>query len=130
MIKHNGSLYLELDVFWQALHLSFNLAQFQSIDETFLNELDSFSSLSWLEFSGEEFTQAIINCCDFSSSKPDKLSWSYLKCIIKNKVCLKNIISIANTCFELGYWPNHFKILSTIVILKPNKSFYDSLKSF
>ena len=44
-------------------------------------------------------------------------------------MCLKNIISIANTCFELGYWPNHFKISSTIVIPKPNKSFYNSLKS-
>jgi len=102
MIKHNGSLYLELDVFWQALHLSFNLAQFQSIDETFLNELDSFSSLSWLEFSGEEFTQAIINCCDFSSSKPDKLSWSYLKCIIKNKVCLKILFLLLTLVLNWG----------------------------
>jgi len=129
-IKYNGSLCLELDVFWQALHSCFNSAQFQSIDETVLNELDPFSSLSWPEFSEEEFTRAIINCCDSSSPGSDKLSWGHLKYIIKNEVCLKNIISITNTCFELGYWPNHFKISLTIVISKPNKSFYDSLKSF
>jgi len=30
----------------------------------------------------------------------------------------------------MGYWPNHFKKLTTIVIPKPNKLSYDSLKSF
>lgn len=95
-----------------------------------LNKLGLFSSSSWPEFLEEEFTQVIINCYDFSSPGPDKLSWGHLKCIIKNKVYLKNIISITNACFELGYWPNHFKILSIIVISKPNKSFYNSLKSF
>ena len=33
-------------------------------------------------------------------------------------------------CLELGYWPSHFKTLTTIVILKPNKLSYDSPKSF
>ena len=56
MIKHNGSPCLELDVFWQVLYLSFNSAQFRSIDEIVLNELGPFSSLSWPEFSEEEFT--------------------------------------------------------------------------
>ena len=44
--------------------------------------------------------------------------------------CLKNIINIANACLELGYWPSHFKMLTTIVIPKPNKSSYDFPKSF
>lgn len=129
-IKHNGSLCLELDIFWQALYSFFNSAQFQTVDKMILNELGFFSSLMWPKFSEEEFTWAIGNCCNSSSSKPDKLSWGHLKHIIKIKVCLKNIICIANTCFKLGYWPSHFKISLTIVIPKPNKAFYDSLKSF
>jgi len=72
-IKHNRSPCLELNVFWQALYSSFNSTQFQSIDEMVLNELGPFSSLSWPEFLEEEFTQAIINCCDFSSPRPNKL---------------------------------------------------------
>ena len=64
------------------------------------------------------------------ASSPDKLSWSYLKCIINNKVCLENIISITNTYFELELWPLQFKSSSTIIIPKPNKKSYDSLKSF
>jgi len=43
---------------------------------------------------------------------------------------LKEIINIANTCFELGHWPAHFKILTTIVIPKPNKALYNSPKLF
>ena len=58
------------------------------------------------------------------------MSWEHLKCIIKDKTYLKNIVIIANACFELGYWPNHFKKSTMIVIPKSNKSSYDSLKSF
>jgi len=45
-------------------------------------------------------------------------------------MCLKNIVTIANTCIEIGYWPNYFKNSTTIVIPKPNKVSYDSPKSF
>ena len=31
---------------------------------------------------------------------------------------------------KLGYWLSHFKISSTIVIPKPNKTLYDSPKAF
>ena len=58
------------------------------------------------------------------------MSWGHLKCIIKDKSCLKNFICIANACFDLDHWPNHFKESKIIVIPKPNKSSYDSLKSF
>ena len=84
----------------------------------------------WPKFLEEEFMWAIGNYCDSLSPGPDKLLWSHLKHIIKVKVYLRNIICIANMCFELGYWPSHFKILLTIVIPKPNKASYDSLKLF
>ena len=129
-IKHNGSLCLELNDFWQALYSSFNSAQFQSIDESILNKCNSFLPMMWLKFSEEEFSHAIINCKDSSTPSLDKMSWWHLKYIIKDKSCLKNFIYIVNVCFDLGHWPNHFKESKTIVILKPNKSSYDSLKSF
>jgi len=31
---------------------------------------------------------------------------------------------------DLGHWPNHFKILTMIIIPKPNKQAYDMPKSF
>jgi len=39
-------------------------------------------------------------------------------------------MNIANDCIDLGYWPNHFKRSSTVIIPKPNKSSYDLPKSF
>jgi len=86
--------------------------------------------MTWLKFSKEEFTCTITNCKDLSAPGPDKMSWEHLKCIIKDKSCLKNIICITNAYFDLGHWPNHFKKSTMIVIPKPNKSSYNSLKSF
>ena len=85
---------------------------------------------TWPDFLEEEFVCAIVSCSNSSVPSPDKLSWSYIKRIIKNKLCLKSIVSIANVCLELGHWLNHFKKSTTIVIPKPNKSSYNLLKSF
>ena len=74
--------------------------------------------------------KSIAKCNNSSAPGPDKLLWSYLKYIINNEVCLGKIISIANTCFELGLWLVHFKSSTTIIILKPNKKSYDSPKFF
>jgi len=130
MIKHNGSSCLELNDLWQALHSSFNSAQFQNVDELVLNECKSVLPMTWLKFFEEEFTHAIINCNDLSAPGPDRVSWGHLKHVIKNKSCLRNIICIANACFDLGHWLNHFKKSTTIIIPKPNKFTYDLLKSF
>ena len=65
-----------------------------------------------------------------STPGPNKLLWRHLKIVLKDKMCLRNVIAIANACIELGHWPSHFKISLTIVIPKPNKASYDSSKSF
>ena len=130
MIKFKGQPCLELEYLQQALHLSFNTAQFQEIDETVLNEIDSFPLSEWSNFSEEKFIYTIANCNNSSVPSSDKLLQGHFKCIIKDKTYLKNIVTITNICFELGYWPNHFKKSITIVIPKSNKSSYDSLKSF
>ena len=61
---------------------------------------------------------------------PDKLTWSHIKNIIKNKECIIKFIDIANVCINLGYWLSHFKTSMTVVIPKPNKVIYNSPKSF
>ena len=128
-IKYNGNSCLELKDLQQALYSFFNSAQFQSIDELILNKCKSFSPMEWLNFL-KEFSHTITNCSNLSVPGPDKMSQGHLKCIIKDKFYLKNIVYIANTCLELDHWPNHFKKSIMIVIPKPNKSFYNSLKSF
>ena len=60
----------------------------------------------------------------------DKLSWRHLKSILNDKVCITRVIKIANMCINLEYWPNYFKLLSTVIIPKPNKLLYDLPKSF
>jgi len=100
------------------------------VDINILNEIANKPSSSWASFSKEEFKSAIANCNNSSTPGPDKLSWSHLKIILKDDNCLSIIISIANTCIDLGFWPSHFKKSMTVVIPKLNKASYDFSKSF
>ena len=58
------------------------------------------------------------------------MSWHHWKFIIKNDDCLSKIINIADACINLGYWPNYFKISTTVIIPKLNKTSYDNPKAF
>jgi len=86
--------------------------------------------MAWALFSKKEFKITISSYNNSSTSRPDKLSWSHLKSVLKHDECLFNIIKITNACIDLGYWPNHFKRSSMVIIFKPNKPLYDSPKSF
>jgi len=118
---------------WQlmnSLHSSFNTAFYCQVDLSILNEVERKPSQRWSPFSRTEFKSAIRKCNDSSAPGPDKLTWRHLKLIIKNNECLSNIINIANSCINLGHWPKYFKISTTIVIPKLNKSLYNHLKAF
>ena len=129
-INHDGQPCLTLDSLWNALHKSFNSAQNCQVDLNILGEIKRKPPQKWSPFSKNEFLSAISKCKDSSAPGPDKLSWRHLKSIIQNDDCLANIINIADSCITLGYWPNYFKISTTIVIPKPNKSSYDQPKAF
>ena len=129
-IKYDNQLCLTLDSLWNALHFSFNTALYWQVDSKILDKIGNKQATAWAPFSKEEFKIVISSCNNSSTPEPDKLSWSHLKSILKHDVCLTNIIKIANAYINLGYWPNHFKRLLTIIIPKPNKLLYDSPKSF
>ena len=50
--------------------------------------------------------------------------------ILKNEECIFKLIDIANVCIDLGYWPNHFKTLTMVIIPKLNKLSYNTSKFF
>jgi len=108
----------------------FNLAQDCHVNIDILEEISNIAMEEWPLFSREEFLKAIAKYNNSSAPRPDKLLWCHLKYIINNEACLGKIINIANTCFELGFWPLHFRSFMMIVIPKPNKNSYNSPKSF
>ena len=129
-IKHNDHLYLSPESLWDALHSTFNTALNHQVNLNILSEIECKATLRWYPFSKEEFNQAISKCNDSSAPGPDKLTWRHLKSIVKQDECLVNIINIADSCINLGHWPNYFKYSSTVIIPKPNKISYDQPKSF
>ena len=112
------------------LHSTFNTAQNHPININILNKIDCKLVSLWNPFSKKEFKQAIVKCNNSLAPRPDKLSWRHLKSIVKQDECLVNIINVANMCINLGHWPNYFKCLFTIIILKSNKLSYNHAKMF
>ena len=71
-----------------------------------LNILDELSSkllLIWPPFSNKKFTSTIDKCNNLSTLGLDRVLWKYLKTIVKDTECLKNIMNIANACIDLGH---------------------------
>ena len=95
-----------------------------------LRKLPLVLQLNGPPFSSTEIHEALNKCNNSSAPGPDYLLWRHLKRILYDEGCMTNIVNIANACINLSYWPMHFKRSSFIIIPKPNKSLYDSLKSF
>ena len=129
-IKYNGTPCLSSDSLWNTLHNSFNTALHRQVDFNILNKVEHKPCQVWNPFSRYEFESAIHKCSDSSTPGSDKMSWRHWKLIIKNNDCLSKIINITDACINLGHWPKYFKTSTTIVITKPNKTLYDSLKAF
>ena len=129
-IQYEGHLYIKLEDLWIALYNSFNSAQIREIDIYVLDKIPNKPMRSWNPFSKQELINIIKKYNNLSALGLDKLTWSYIKFIIRNKDCIFKLIDIANACIDLGHWLFHFKTSTTIVIPKPNKSTYDSPKSY
>jgi len=95
-----------------------------------LEEIPSKPNTIWKLFSKEEFISSIKKCNNSLTPKPDKLLWRHLKRIVKEAVCLRKFINIADTYIDLGHWPLYFKVSTSIIISKPNKELYNSPKTF
>jgi len=129
-IKHNDRPCLSPESLWDTLHSTFNTVLNRQTNLNILGEIEHKATSRWYPLSKEEFNQAISKCNDLSATGPDNLTWRHLKSIVKQDECLVNIINIADSCINLGHWPNYFKYSSTVIIPKPNKMSYDQSKSF
>ena len=129
-IKFNGSPCLSLESLWNALHSTFNNALHCQIDASILNEIENKPYQQWRSFSAHEFKSAIAKCSNSSAPGPNRMSWRHWKLIFANEDCLSMVINIADTCINLGYWPDYFKTSTTIIIPKPNKLSYNNPKAF
>ena len=86
--------------------------------------------MTWIPFLQKKLHSTIKNCNNSLTPGLDKLSQRHLKVITKNNDCINRLIDIANACINLGYWLDHFKILSTVIISKLNKLSYNLPKLF
>ena len=128
-IQFNGQLYIKLEDLWDILYSSFNSTQSHDADLQLLDKIPNIVAKVWTSFS-RELINAIEICNNLSAPGLNKLTWSHIKRIIKNKECITKFIDIANAYIDLCHWPSHFKTSTTVIISKPNKIVYNSSKFF
>jgi len=104
-IQYEECLCIKLEDLWNALHSSFNFAQVWEVDIHFLDEIPDKTTTEWNLFSKKELINAIEKCNNLSALGLDKLMWSHIKSIIRNKDCICKFIDITNACIDLEYWP-------------------------
>jgi len=95
--------HIELENLWNTLHSFFNFAQVREVDIYFLDKIPDKTTTEWNPFSKQELTNAIKKCNNLSAPSPDKLTWSHVKSIIRNKDYICKFINITNTCIDLGH---------------------------
>jgi len=129
-IYFNKQPCIKIKDLWQVLYQIFNSISNKQINSDFLDELPSKPIITWPPFSKKKFRAAIDKCNSLFTLELDHISCKHLKAVVKDDKCLSNIVNIVNVCINLGHWPTHFKILSSIIIPKPNKVAYNSPKTF
>ena len=129
-IQYEGCSYIELKDLWIALHNFFNSAQTREIDIHVLDDIPSKPTEEWNSFAKKKLIDVIKKCNNSSAPGLDKLIWSHIKLIIKDKDCIAKLINIVNAYIKLGYWPSYFKLSTMVIISKPNKSTYDLPKLY
>ena len=112
------------------LHQSYNIAQDRLINLCLLKEVLLYPNMEWPPFSKAEFINAISKCSNLSTLGPHHILWSHLKALIKDNKYITNFVKIANSCINLNYWLSYFKKSMSIIIPKPNKSLYNTSKTF
>ncbi|KAJ3563831.1 hypothetical protein NP233_g8682 [Leucocoprinus birnbaumii] len=129
-IAYNSEPCHDLDSLWGALHGTYNAASGRQCDLAILDQLDPSPERDWLPFSRKEMMDALLVCSSRSVPSPDHITWSHLKRTLPIEDVMEKFLVIANACMKVGYWPSHFKESVSVIIPKPGKPMYLTLKSF
>jgi len=129
-IYHEGQPCNNLTALWNALHSSYNSAKNRPINTRFLEGINQCNDIEWPSFTCQEFVDAIAKCLNVSALGPNHITWRHLKLLVQDRVCLRNIVNIANACIIVSYWPDQFKDATLVIIPKPNKTIYNTPKVF
>ena len=133
--QFNRWLCIKLEDIWQVLYYMFNSAQNQLssklINQFMITWWSTSKAYLWVAiFFKIEFRDVIKKYNSLSMSESNYILWHHFKILTANDKFVTNFINIANKCINLSYLLLHFKMFLPIIIPKPTKMAYNSLKAF
>jgi hypothetical protein len=129
-IQYQGQPCHTLESLWDALHGTYNAASRWQVDLSILNDLNSLPERDWVGFAPCKMFDALWACLSHSAPGPDHVTWTHLKRILLDSIVSGKILSLADACLQVGYWPSHFKESVSVIIPKLGKPSYSTPKSF
>jgi hypothetical protein len=129
-ISYRGVPCNSLEMLWEALDGSYNMAAAWPVDLTFLAPVTPLPPQRWVPFSSLKLSEALAACTKNSAPGPDHVSWAHLKFWCHSSRVSLLFTRVANACLSLGHWPLHFKESLSVIILKPGKPSYFTPKLF
>src|SRR5262245_11512670 len=108
-IQYNGVPCNDLDSLWGVLHDTYNSASGWVCDTGILSETPIMGRCNWAPFSWLELDQALSICSKNSAPGLDHVMWSHLKTILVPDATASIVLMLADACFWVGYWSEHFK---------------------
>jgi hypothetical protein len=108
-IQYQGQPYHTLESLWDAHHGTYNAASGRQVDLTALNDLNPLPERDWVGFSSCKMFDVLSACLSHSAPGLDHVMWTHLKRILLDSIVSGKILSLADACLRVGYWPMHFK---------------------
>jgi hypothetical protein len=126
----NGQLITSAADFVEGCKTQFFSAANRPIDMTIVEEIASRPTREFYPFSAQQVRDATKGTSSASAPGPDHLTWPCIKAILTHDSIAQMIARLFTSCIQNSYWPSQLKASLTVVIPKPNKQSYVSLKAY
>jgi hypothetical protein len=100
------------------------------VDLMALDDLNPLPERDWVGFSSHKMFDVLSACLSRSVPGLDHVTWTHLKRTLPDSIVSGKILSLADACLRVGYWPTHFKESVSVIIPKLGKPSYSTPKSF
>lgn len=119
-----------LDKLWPSLDKCFSSASSRVPSPVVLQLLPQYPVWPWYDINLEELHRAFKGHTTASAPGPDHIRWHNIVPVVNNDESTSKLATLFSSCVSLSYWPTEFKDFLSVIIPKPKKPDYSSIKAY
>lgn len=130
IIDPDGQPIHSIDSMFRVCKKQFYGAQDRNVDLTAVEAVPAKEEHPFAPFSTQEIYDCLKDTAARSAPGPDHLTWPIIKLIAANAGGCLFLQRLFNACMTFEFWPSQLKASITVVIPKPKKADYTTLKAY